>query len=312
VPGKAGNIMQNGNGSSGAVRWLPLVMLLALGALWGGNPTFSKALVTDGLSPAAVVFWQTFIAGVLLYAVCLMRGIRIPLNRRAVIYYFVIGLMGIDVSYMTLVYVVRHVPAGYASVVILLSPVLTYAIAVLVRLETVNLMRAAGILLGFTGAGLLVFPQGSLPSPELLPIALLAFITPVGYAIANVYSEWGRPEGVDNVALATATMFAAALGAGVVALIDGTFHPIWVEIGQRELILVAYAVATGVAFLLFYKIVTSSGAVYLGQVGYLVTLFGVGWGILFFDESTTIWLWGAVLVVGFGVALVNLGKRKAV
>ena len=91
-------------------------------------------------------------------------------------------------------------------------------------------------------------------------------------------------------------------------LLDGTFHPIWVELGQRELILVGYAVATGLAFLLFYKIVSSAGAVYLGQVGYLVTLFGVGWGVLFFDESTTIWLWAAVVVVGFGVALVNLGK----
>lgn len=310
LSGSAWNIQRNGNIVHQGIRWLPLVMLLALGALWGGNPTFSKALVTDGLSPAAVVFWQTFIAGVLLSVVCLWRGIRIPLNRRAVIYYFVIGLMGIDVAYMTLVFVVRHVPAGYASVVILLSPVLTYTIAVLVRLETVNPMRAIGILVGFAGAGLLVFPQGSLPSPELLPIALLAFITPVGYAVANVYSEWGRPEGADNVALATATMFAAALGAALVGLLDGTFHPIWVELGQRELILVGYAVATGLAFLLFYKIVSSAGAVYLGQVGYLVTLFGVGWGVLFFDESTTIWLWAAVVVVGFGVALVNLGKRK--
>jgi drug/metabolite transporter (DMT)-like permease len=286
-------------------------MLIGLGALWGGNPSFSKALVTSDLSPAAVVFWQTFIAGVLLGAVCLFRGIRIPLTRRAIIYYFVIGLMGIDVAYMTLVFVVGHVPAGYASVVILLSPVLTYLIAVMVRLETVNPMRAIGIMIGFAGAGLLVFPQGSLPSPELLPIALLAFLTPVGYAVANVYSEWGRPEGADNIALATATMFAAAIGAAVVGAVDGTFHPIWAETGQRELIMFAYAAATGIAFLLFYKIVSSAGAVYLGQVGYLVTLFGVGWGILFFDESTTIWLWAAVVVVGIGVALVNLGKAKA-
>ncbi len=303
--------MRNGNGARSGIRWLPLVMLIGLGALWGGNPSFSKALVTSDLSPAAVVFWQTFIAGVLLGAVCLFRGIRIPLTRRAIIYYFVIGLMGIDVAYMTLVFVVGHVPAGYASVVILLSPVLTYLIAVMVRLETVNPMRAIGIMIGFAGAGLLVFPQGSLPSPELLPIALLAFLTPVGYAVANVYSEWGRPEGADNIALATATMFAAAIGAAVVGAVDGTFHPIWAETGQRELIMFAYAAATGIAFLLFYKIVSSAGAVYLGQVGYLVTLFGVGWGILFFDESTTIWLWAAVVVVGIGVALVNLGKAKA-
>jgi drug/metabolite transporter (DMT)-like permease len=302
--------MSDGAGLRSGIRWVPLVMLLVLGAVWGGNPAFSKALVTDGLSPAAVVFWQTFIAGLLLSVVCLVRGIRIPLTRRAIIYYCVIGVVGIDVAYMTLVFVVRHVPAGYASVVVLLSPILTYIFAILLRLEGINPVRAIGITVGFIGAGLLVFPQGSLPSPELLPIALIAFITPAGYAMANVYSEWGRPAGADNVALATATMFAAATGAGVVGVVDGTFHPIWMEPGTRELILVAYAAATATAFLLFYQIVTRAGSVYLGQVGYLVTLFGVGWGVLFFSETTTVWLWIAILVVGAGVAMVNLGKRK--
>ena len=303
--------MAETSGVRAGIRWLPLVLLVALGALWGGNPSFSKALVTAELSPAAVVFWQTFVAGLLLLAVCAVRGIRIPMTRRAIVYYFVIGLIGIDIAYMTLVFVVNHVPVGFAAVVILLSPVLTYVFAVFLRLERINLMRAAGIALGFVGAGFLVFPQGSLPSPELLPYALLAFVTPAGYAAANVYSEWGRPEGADNVALATATMFAAALGALVVALLEGTFHPVWHGIGEREWILLAYAVATGIAFLLFYMIVASAGAVYLGQVGYLVTLFGVAWGVLFFGESTTVWLWVAVVVVGSGVALVNLGKGRA-
>ncbi len=303
--------MRDTPATGGRIRWLPLVMLLGLGALWGGNPSFSKALVNGGLSPGAVVFWQSFIAGLLLLAVCAMRGIRLPLTRSAFVYYLVIGLVGVDISYMTLVYVIRHVPVGFASVVILMSPLLTYVFAVLIRLERANPVRAAGILLGFIGAGFLVFPQGSLPSPNLLSIALLTFVVPAGYATANIYSEWGRPQGADNVALATGTMFAAALGALAVSLIDGTFHPVWEGLGQRELILFGYALSSAVAFLMFYKIVESAGAVYLGQVGYLVTLFGVGWGVLLFGESTTVWLWVAVAVVGAGVALVNLGKRRS-
>lgn len=292
------------------IRWLPLVMLICLGALWGSNPSFSKALVTGGLSPGAVVFWQSILAGLMLLGVCAFRRVRVPLNRRAIIYYLVIGVVGIDLSYMTLVFVIRHVPVGFASVVLLLSPVLTYVIAIVVRLEQVNPVRAIGILLGFVGAGFLIVPQGSLPSPELLPIALLTFIIPLGYASANIYSEWGRPEGADNIAMATGTMFAAALGALIVSLIDGTFHPVWQSLAQRELILFGYALSSAVAFLLFYTIVANSGAVYLGQVGYITTLFGVAWGVLFFGESTPVWLWVAVVIVGTGVAMVNLGKRK--
>ena len=42
---------------------LPLVLLLALGTLWGLSPAFTKFLALEGLPPINVVFWQTLIAG---------------------------------------------------------------------------------------------------------------------------------------------------------------------------------------------------------------------------------------------------------
>ncbi|HCO99962.1 MAG TPA: transporter, partial [Rhodospirillaceae bacterium] len=72
-----------------------------------------------------------------------------------------------------------------------------------------------------------------------------------------------------------------------------------------------FSLATAVAFLIFYLIIALAGAVYLGQVGYLVTLFGVGWGVLFFGETVPVMLWVAIAIVGLGVGLVNLGKKQA-
>ena len=294
---------------TGASMWLPLVLLLVLGAIWGGNPAFSKALVTNGISPPAVVFWQTLGAGILPSTVCLVRRTPIRLNRRAVIYYIVIGMVGIDLAYIMLVFSVRHLTVGYVSVLVLFSPLLTYVFAILLRVERINLLRGLGILVGFAGAGVLVIPDGSLPSPDLLGVALLAFIVPAGYATANIYAEWGRPQNVYNVALAAGTMFAAAGGALAVSLIDGSFHPVWEDFAHREMILFGFALATAIAFLMFYLIVALAGAVYLGQVGYIVTLAGVGWGVLFFGESVPVMLWVAIAIVGVGVGLVNLGKK---
>lgn len=302
--------MQSSDSLGGGIRWLPLVLLVFLGAVWGANPSFSKALVTNGISPSSVVFWQTLGAGILLSIVCLVRRTPIPVSGRAILYYAVIGVVGIDVAYIMLVFSVQHLTVGYVSVLVLFSPLLTYVIAILLRIEGLNLLRGIGILVGFAGAGVLVFPQGSLPSPELLPIALLAFIVPAGYAMANVYAQWGRPDTGDNVAMAAGTMFAAAVGALIFALFDGSFHPVWVDFAQRETILFGFSLATAVAFLVFYLIIALAGAVYLGQVGYIVTLTGVGWGVLFFGESTTVLLWVAVAIVGVGVGLVNLGKPK--
>ena len=302
--------MSNPGPTVGAVKWLPLLLLLLLGAIWGGNPAFSKALVTDGISPAAVVFWQTLGAGVLLSIICLVRRTPIQLSRRAIIYYLVIGVIAIDVAYIMLVFSVRHLTVGYVSVLVLFSPLLTYVFAILLRLERVNLLRGLGILVGFAGAAVLVVPEGSLPSSDLLGIALLSFIVPAGYATGNIFAEWGRPANADNVALAAGTMFAAAGGALIATLIDGSFHPVWVDFAHREFILFGFALATAVAFLIFYLIIALAGAVYLGQVGYIVTLAGVGWGVLFFGETVPVWLWVAIAIVGVGVGMVNLGKKK--
>jgi drug/metabolite transporter (DMT)-like permease len=302
--------MKDSAPAGGAIKWLPLFLLLVLGAIWGGNPSFSKTLVTSGISPAGIVFWQTLGAGVLLSIVCIVRRTPIKLNRRAIIYYLVIGVIGIDVAYIMLVFSVRHLTVGYVSVLVLFSPLLTYVFAILLRIERVNLLRGLGIVVGFAGAAVLVVPDGSLPSPDLLGLALLSFIVPAGYATANIFAEWGRPADADNVSLAAGTMFAAASGALIVTLIAGNFHPVWADFGQREVILFGFSLATAAAFLIFYLIISLAGAVYLGQVGYIVTLTGVGWGVLFFGETVSVWLWVAIAIVGVGVGMVNLGKKK--
>jgi drug/metabolite transporter (DMT)-like permease len=294
------------------IRWWPLVMLVALGVLWGGNPAFSKALGQAGIGPFGVVFWQTALAGVMLLAVCAVRRQALPLTGRALAYYAFIGCIGVGLPYAVLVLVVGHVTTGFVSVLVVLSPMLTYVFAIAIRLERITALRALGIAVGFAGVAILVLPKGSLPAPDALPYALLALVIPAGYAAANVYAEWGRPEGVGNEALACGTMFAAAALMAVLGVADGSFHPAWSRLDASALVLLGYGLSTVAAFLLFYAIVAEAGAVYLGQVGYLVTLAGIGWGMLLFGERHSHWLWLAVVVVFAGVAMVNLGKRKSV
>ena len=292
------------------MRWIPLLMLLALGAMWGGNPNFSKALGIEGISPPAIVFWQTLGAGSILLAVCAIRRIPLPLDRKALIYYAFIGWVCIDMAYMTVVIVVRHIPVGSLAVITVLSPLLTYVFAIVLQLERPQILRVTGILIGLGGVAVLVLPRGSLPSEDALPYALLGLLVPAGYAAGNVFAEIGRPKGADNVALAAGTMIFANIGGGVIALANDSFHPAWQSLGRGEALLAGYAVTTAVAFMFFLGIVSRAGAVYLGQVGYLVTLAGIGWGMLFFGERHGPWLWLAVAVVFCGVALVNFGPRR--
>lgn len=298
------------SGTKAGYRWLPLLLLFALGAMWGANPAFSKAIGAAGVSPPSVIFWQTLGAGLMLLVACALRGKWPPTDRRALLYYAFIGCVCIDIAYMTIVVIVRHIPIGLLSVITMLSPLLTYLFAILIRLERLHPMRAAGILLGLAGVAILVLPRGSLPSEDALGWVLLALIVPTAFASGNIVAELGRPKQADSVALAAGTMIAAATGAGIAALVHDSFHPLWADPGRAEALLAGFAAMTAVAFLVFQAIVVLAGAVYLGQVGYLVTLAGIGWGMLFFGETHSHWLWLAVAIVFAGVALVNFGPRR--
>lgn len=295
-----------------AKSFLPLILLLALGSLWGLSPAFTKFLALESIPPAGVVFWQTLIAGVGLFIICRIRGVSIEIDRRHLIYFAVMGAVGIALPNSNMVFAVRHIPAGLMSVIIVTAPVITYVLAVAIRLEGLAFGRAAGVVLGLVGVGVLVLPRGSLPAPEMLPFALLAFITPLAWAMTSVYAEAARPRDTDSMVLAMGTMFAAATTALVAALATGTFHPIWqnFEIGNQAL--VAYGVVTVGTFFLFFTVVSLAGAVYLAQVGYITTLMGLGWGAWFYGEEPSAWLWLAVAFVFAGLALVNLGKRREV
>ena len=61
---------------------------------------------------------------------------------------------------------------------------------------------------------------------------------------------------------------------------------------------------TVVAYTIFVMSVAMFGPVFASQVGYLVTLAGVFWGILIFDESHSIWIWLSLAAMIIGLALV--------
>jgi len=286
-------------------------LLVVLGSLWGGNPSFSKALAVAGLNPIGAIFWLTLFAGAILMSICALRRTPLLFDRTHLTYYALIGGLGISLSWAAQVFVTGRISAGFGSVLILLSPLLTYLFAVVGRLEGLSMWRIVGTGVGFIGAGMLVFPKGSLPSPELVPVALFGLVIPTAYAAMNVYAQFGRPKGTDNIALAAGTMFTACIFSGLFALVSGRFHMVGDIVGTPGIILIFFAISTSASYVTYFTIVELAGAVFMGQVGYIATVMGVSWGVIIYNETIPGWMWVATATVAIGVALVNFGKGKA-
>ena len=55
-------------------------------------------------------------------------------------------------------------------------------------------------------------------------------------------------------------------------------------------------------------VINTSGPIFGSQVSYLITLFGMGWGMILFDERHSGYVWGALVLTIIGLALVQPRK----
>ena len=54
----------------------------------------------------------------------------------------------------------------------------------------------------------------------------------------------------------------------------------------------------------------AAGAVFAAQSGYIVTATGVVWAMLVFGETYSGWVWGALVLMMFGLTLVKPREAK--
>ena len=297
--------------SGGLPLWLPLLLLFALGITWGCTFSLAKVGVTGGIEPLGYAFWQLSGSAITLLILNALHSGQVPNLRGPYLrYYFLSGLLGLGVPNGILFTVVRELPAGLMSVVVTFAPLMTYLLALLFSMERISLRRASGLLLGFFGAMILVLPGKGLPDPSLLPWVLVGFLTPTFYAIMTVYTARARPPGAASLSLACGMLGAAAVLMLPAALLSGQFYIPHQMPGLAEAALIAHMVLGALAYIAFFEIVRMRGPVFFSQVAFIVTLSGIVWGAIIFDERLPIWAYSAGIVILAGVALVNWKNNK--
>lgn len=304
------------SGAGAPPKLLPAAMLLFLGSIWGLNASIAKLAGQSGVAPIGFTTWQMTGAAVVVALVCLARGRRILIDRPHLIYYLVVGLIGTAVPSINMVNALRHLPAGVLSIGITMVPLFSYTMSLGVGLERFDRLRCLGILLGFSGVLLIVLPEASLPGPDDALWFLISLLTPLLYAFSNVATAKLRPPHGESLPLAGGMVATIALVLWPVALVtDSVFAPgLPPGLGGDSVgtltILVAMAVSS-VAYFIYFEIVRMAGPVWVSVVGYIITATGIGWGMLFFGETHSAYVWAAVAVIFAGLALVNGRQARA-
>ena len=309
-----GGAPETGTADAGRLRGRALVVptfLLFLGGIsYGGIFSANKFAASVSFPVFAYTFWIALFAGLALLMVGAVAGKLPPVSRAHLLQYLRLALLAVMLPVLATAIAARELPAGVITLVLTLVPGVTYLMSFAIRMERFEAMSLAGLGLGAGGVLLIVLPEQSLPEAGAWVWMLVALVAAVAAAGSNVVAAAYRPPQTHSLALACGILLAAAVVMLPVMLVaDGPY--LFTDAGWPGIGGMAWAAAIHcVTFYCFQEVTRRAGAVFFAQFNYLVVAAGIFWALILFDESLSIWVWGALACMVVGIWLVNTGARR--
>jgi drug/metabolite transporter (DMT)-like permease len=277
------------------------VWLVGAAIVYGAIFSVNKLAAAAGTPPLAQGFWQSLGGGLLLLIILALKGRKLALGRRHLLSYLVIGALAVGVPMSLLTYAAPHLPGGLQTIVLALSPPLTYFLGMLARIERFRVLGLLGLAFGFAGVLVIIVGLGLEESaPDAWRWFALSLIAPLLFACSNLAAALLRPP------LSSSLSMAAGMLVGSSAMLI----PIMAIAGQASVPTGAGAIAALIAaainavfFVLFFEIIRLAGPTFFAQFNYLAVLAGVGWSIAIFGEGLSIYFFVAMLLMFAGVFL---------
>jgi len=265
--------------------------LLALAAIWGASFLFMR-IVAPVLGPVVTAESRTLIAGVGLALYFAVIGLGAQWRRHGR-HYVVVGILSSALPFLLWAYAALSLQAGLLSVLNATAPMFGALCAAVILRERLTGRRIVGLVVGVLGVALVTRPDSdaALHYPAILGALAACFC----YGLVATYiKHWANHVPSRNMAAGS------QLAAG---LLLTPLIPLWPPMAAPTPLVVASVLAlglvcSGIAYLLYFRLIADIGATGALTVTYLIPVFGVMWGVLFLGETISLsMLAGAALVV---------------
>ncbi|MDB5779954.1 MAG: protein of unknown function transrane [Polaromonas sp.] len=291
--------------------WVADFVLLA--AIWGSSFLFMRiGAVEFGALPTAAV--RVAIAALFLLPLVWLRGLM-PALRQHWRRTFFIGLLNSGIPFACFSFALLSISTGLSSILNATVPMFGALIAWLWLKDRPGAWRIAGLVIGFAGVALLAWDQATFKSGAsgIAPgwAVLACLLACVCYGISASYTK-RYLAGLPPLVTAAGSQTGATLGLALPAL---WLWPARMPGASAWLaLLVVGVVCTGIAYIVFFRLIENAGPPRALSVTFVVPVFAVFYGVLFLGESVTPWMVGCAAVIVCGTALstglLRPGRRR--
>lgn len=281
-------------------------LLLALATLWGGS-YFYNAVAVAAIPPLSVVAFRVGLGGALLYLIVRASGLRLPRDGKTWRAFFVMGLVNNVIPFTLIAWAQTHVASGLAAILNATTPLFAVLLAnVLTHDERMTPASVSGVLIGFAGVTIMIGPNVLEGFTIDLAADIALLLASIFYAWSPIFARRFGRAGIPPMVAATCQMTAAAAMMVPLALvIDAPWTlpmpgiPVW-----AALIGLA-ALSTTLAYVIYYRILATAGAVNLMLVTLLIPAMAILLGAVFLGERLSPNHFVGMAAIALGLAAID-------
>jgi len=286
--------------------------MAALALIWGVSFFLIKVAVQD-MSPTVLLLLRS--ASGLLGLAVIVKAMGRPLIgpgwRTRLGSFAFMAVTNAIIPWVAIAWGEERISSGLASI---LNSTTTLWTAIIIYWampsERPSIVNYIGVVVGFAGVVILVLPDLRTHGVSANVLGTLAvLVASLSYALNAIYQRTRmRNVSVFDISigqLAAATVFAIPLAIPSLPSV----HVAWQSLAA---VLALGAAGTGVAYLLYYFVMNSLGAVRAAGVTFLVPITAVFWGVVLLHENVNVPMVIGMAVILGGILLANLrrGERR--
>ncbi|MCC7113671.1 MAG: DMT family transporter [Burkholderiales bacterium] len=283
-----------------------LARLCALAMIWSLSFVFMR-VVSAPLTPVWTAALRIGIAGTALALWLAATGVDVDLRGRWRAYLWV-GLVNSAAPFLLYAWAALTLPASYLVVLNAAAPMFTAVGAAIFFGERLTLPKIAGLAAGAIGVALVSRAGPIEPTPEVIAAVVACLGAAACYAASGLWlKRHGAP--LKPVAIAAWSQVLAACALSPIAIATPMPGPVTPVVIANLLGLAL--LCSGVAYLLYYRLIRDAGPTRAMTVAYLMPPFGMVWGVILLGETITAPMAAGTALVVAGTAAILRPARAA-
>jgi len=285
---------------------IDIFLLVLLGLIWGSS-FFNIKIATYSYEPFTLALIRVIFASAPLFLLCKYKGIKIEAFTKNWKPYALIGLCNIAIPFTLIAIGTSEINSYLAAILMSTTPMSGSVLAhFFTKDEKITFLKSIGIIVGFVGVVFLFFDKLIINENNYV-YALITILGSTFYSIGGILTLKLKKKGNENVTTST-TLWSVLLLLPMSIIFEQpwTFNP---TLPSTLSLLYLGIVATGLAWLIRFRILTVNGLVFQTQVAYLIPIFGVMFGFFLMDELITWRVLISLVIIIIGIYIVKKNNK---